>query len=114
MAALIKELFFDYSKLDAITRIDLQICIERLYNTQQIEYIHIKLLDMYLSGYTILELISLHPDPAQLIVELFFLLEKESGYTDESFIQYGLSIYPKYAKIKEPLRRLALEHGKEL
>lgn len=116
MAALIKELLQDYAqnRLDVTTRIDIQISIERLYKTGQITYEHIKLLDMYLGGYTISELLYLNPGASDMIIKTLFLLEKESGYKDSSFISYGIDIYPKYNKIRSALERMALEYTYQL
>lgn len=116
MAALIKELLVDlvYYNLDHISRIDIEYGLTKLYKTNQISALQIRLLDQYLSGYTIIELQVEYPNVAELLVSVLCLLEHEIQYTDESFLQLGLTMYPRYGKIADALRQRLDTHGREL
>ena len=136
MSAYITELLLDllYSRLDVVSRCDIQQSVQKLLDTDQINEMHILALDTYLSGCSITEIkngVTLYPgvkdkhgnnlekyvyipNVDELLIQILALIEEISQYTDELFLQYGLGLYPKYKKIAPALRNKLQQYGREL
>lgn len=116
MSIYVRELLFDMvnGSIDPIAKIDIETTIVRLFQTKQVDRRDILALDRYLSGETVLELSIDYPNCQEMLVRILALIEQESGYTDEMFLQRGLNIYPKYQKIKGALHKRAEQLSREL
>lgn len=116
MSIYVRELLFDMIRgdIDPVAKIDIETSIVRLYKTGQVDRHDILALDRYLSGETVTELSIDYPNCQERLVKTLALIEKESGYTDDMFLQRGLNIYPKYQKIKDALYKRAEQLSREL
>ena len=116
MSIYVRELLFDMvnGSIDPITKLDIEMAIVHLYKTGQVDRRDILALDRYLSGETVTELSVDYPNCQEMLVKTLALIEAQSGYTDAIFLQRGLNIYPKYAKVKDALYKRAEELSREL
>lgn len=95
-----------------VTKLDLFIGLESLYQEGQISFRHIKVLDLYLSGYSLMELSIDYPDVEALLIQVHALLEDKTGYTDERFLAQALTSRSRYVIIKPALRKWLIDHGR--
>lgn len=119
MAALIKELYNDYSinRLSVEEKSDLAQAIEKAYKKYFINNVDIRILDMYLQGYSVTEIcINMRISETYIsdrLTSIFIILEMLSGYTDENFL-YRMSM--KYSparinKLRDFLRMYERNHN---
>ena len=83
------------------TKIDLQQALQRCLDKGIITQQHINVLNAYLEGYSLQEM---KPGSNSKLIQVLAALEQESRYTDDIFLDQMLVKYPKYRKIKMPLR----------
>lgn len=83
------------------TKIDLQQALQRCLDKGIITQQHIYVLNAYLAGYSVQEM---KPGSNSKLIQVLAALEQESRYTDDIFLDQMLVKYPKYRKIKMPLR----------
>jgi len=122
LSAYIKELMLDYGKArrSLIERADIECSLNRLLKTGQINALHIRVLDLFISGYTLTELNNWvrawFPNRSGVIetvlIQVLSLLEAETGYTDDVFLAYALRLFPRYKKIAKALRNDLFDMGR--
>lgn len=97
-----------------IAEIDLKHTLEVLYKEGSITYRHLKVLDLHVSGYSLVELIPDYPDAESLLIQVLSLLEDRSEYTDERFLTRALTNEHRmrYNKIKPALRKVMMNLGR--
>jgi len=99
MAGYIKQVLLS-NKYDDLFRVDLVVCIQDAYKYQILSHQDVRLLDLYLSGYTNVEIGRLEntttEDVDTKLTRVFRILETLLEYTDEGFInKLRLSNYRK-------------------
>lgn len=116
MSVYVRELLIDLAdhKLDIEARIDLLCGLEHLHKTGQITTHQIKLINDYCAGYSLVELSHSIPNAGEAICSALALLEEYTRYVDEIVIQYGLRLFPKYAKTVGAFKRKAQVLSNEL
>jgi hypothetical protein len=114
MAAYVRELLVDsiYGRSLVEDVVDLNNGIKKLLDQGVLTTTHIRVLKMYLSGYSLSELLLHQPNAKELLTQALASIEKETRYFDEHIIQMGLSRYPKYKKITEALRRQIMYYSR--
>lgn len=103
MAALVKELLLDYAlnRLTVDMRSDLTIAVQSALSSSVFTYNDVRILNMYLSGYTAEEIALQFMIETRMIElqlqRIFTAIEAYSGYTDDEFI-HKLELTKKYRK----------------
>lgn len=95
-----------------IIQIDIECGIKHLFKTGQITARHIRALDRYLCGYSLMEMEIDYPDIETLLIQTLSLLEEVTGYTDESFLTAALVERKSLRKIKPALRDKLFSYGR--
>ena len=118
MAALIKELLLDaaLNKLHVDMHSDLVLAIQSAYVSKVLSAQDIKILDLYLSGYTANEIsvqeIKITEEIETILERIFRIVEEHANITDKKFLD---SLYKTQRYRKSGLQKLELfmsEHGK--
>lgn len=127
MSIYVRELLSDLQSgnLDIDTKVDLLSGIEYLYNTSQICYTDVAILNRYLEGYSLEEVAvwlsaggcSSAADSryiAETLIAMLSLLEKHTQYTDSIIVQHGLQLFPKHRKYRDRFVKECERLSKEL
>ncbi len=116
MAALMLELLRSYTTgtLSSDERCDIEVAVKALLQRGEITPTQIRSVVLYLKGFSLSEIETTYPNAKQSIVQLLFLLEQETGYTDEHFLQKMCSKFPRYAKYKDHFRQKLLAYGTDI
>lgn len=114
MSAYVRELLFDL--VDGVSSctdawIDFQQALDQCLEKHLISEEHIYVLDRYLTGYTVQEIDRDVKGAYSKLIQVLAVLEQESQYTDDSFLERMLVKYPKYRKIKPALRRRLIKYS---
>jgi hypothetical protein len=114
MGAYVQALMEDivHGRGDALAALDLKVTIARLIATGQLNRDHLTMLRKHLAGYTLGELELECAAAYTYLVQSYALIAEESGYTDESFLQRGVNLFPQYKKILPALRHKTLALGR--
>lgn len=107
MSLYIRELLLDsaHRNISLETRVDLNQGIRALVHRGDVPSITMRLVVLYMSGYSISELLEIAGNAKELLGTFFAQLASEIDYTDEHVIRAGLQRYPRYEKIAPALRR---------
>jgi hypothetical protein len=88
--------------------------LKQLLAEGRITMLHIRLVWMYVSGYSVEEMVQRVPNAEDLLRYTFSCLEQTTRYSDDFIINMGLSKYPKYKKIAPALRRHMVKLSQDL
>lgn len=114
MSVYVRELLVDsiYGRSLVEDVVDLNNGIKHLLEIGVLSTTHICVLKMYLSGYSLSELLLRYPNAKELLNQAFASIEKETHYFDEHIIQLGLKKHPRLKKITDALRRQMMYHSR--
>jgi len=96
-----------------IAKCDIQIALKRLVETGGIDRRDILILSKFLSGISTAELSIQYPNVVERLVTVLALLENETRYTDDSFLERIVHKYPKYTETKEAYREKLYAAGRD-
>jgi hypothetical protein len=101
-----------HNKGSTITALDLGATVQLLIETGQLTPHHIDVVRGDICGYTLCELAVVYPNAVHLLNQAYALIAETSGYTDDTLLNRGINLYPKYRKILPALRNRMAEVGR--
>ena len=119
MSGLIKELLLDYAlnRLNVDLRSDLTVSIQNVFSSSVFTKVDVRILNLYLSGYTSKEIASMFivrtvTEIEETLERIFTAIEAQSGYTDQIFLN-KIELTKKYRKHGiDKLGIFLVEHSK--
>lgn len=92
------------------TKCDIQLALDRLLKTAQVDSVCYNVLIAFMAGFSIEEIAI--PGAREMLIQLLGLLEAETQYSDDRYLESVVRKYPKYSKTKEAYRNLLTAHGR--
>lgn len=117
MSVYVRELLFDLfesRRLSVEERCDIEQALRAMLARNEITKHHIRLLRLYVSGYTLFELEHIDRNVRSMLLAVLNGIERETCYRDEHVVDMGLSRYPKLARIRQALLRKAQQLSLDL
>jgi len=95
-----------------IAQCDVQLALEDMVYTLQVDEYDILLLSKFLSGFSTNELEVDFPHCKERLIIILALLENATKYTDERYLESVVRKYPKFQKTKEAYAAKLFEAGR--